>query len=122
VPQVVLAAARHLVDRERHADRATDLLDQRDRVGRDLGADAVAGQHDEAVLVLHSADTLAHTSSSNARDDRASPRAIAHTVSTILRLTGVAPPPRLTTSPLRKSIAGVRPRSIAASIELRIRR
>ena len=63
--------------------------------------------------------------SSRARDDDASPRAIAQTVSTTRALIGAAIPraaARVTTSPLRKSIAGTRPRSIAASIDDRIRR
>jgi hypothetical protein len=56
---------------------------------------------------------------------RTSPRATAATSSRIAALMGVGTPssaPRLTTSPLRNSTAGSRPRSIAASIEERSRR
>ena len=65
------------------------------------------------------------TLSSVSREDFWVPFAMPHTVSTTRSFHGVAMPwvlPRVTISPFRKSIAGVRPRSIAASIDERIRR
>jgi hypothetical protein len=52
VLEVELAAARNLVERERHADRRTDELEQGARVGDDLDTDAITRQQNELVRAL----------------------------------------------------------------------
>ena len=73
---------------------------------------------------LHRGEALARSSTKCMPGSRR-PRAMSWTISVASAFTGVGTPwrrPRATTSPLRKSIAGGRPRSIAASIDDRMRR
>ena len=86
---------------------------------------AIADQGHYAIVADDGRSSGSHIRSSVSREDFTVPFAIPHTVSTTRALNGVEMPcfaPRVTTSPFRKSIAGFRPRSIAASIDDRILR